>query len=1009
MTTAHQRPIMDQELIIQEGNLVPCHVCGRTFLPVPLAKHEKVCERNAAKKRKPFNSLKQRVAGTDLADFHQTTYLKKKEEPPIIETKGKQNKWKEKHLELVTAIRAAKGVPAKVPASPTMKSRGSTTQNNEKCQTCDRFFGPKAYDRHVEWCKERKLRIQDHLTASAQLARERLEARVNYRVPPLNKSKRITVREKYSNSQSPEPLPVKTTNSTTNLLSRAPSIRKPKSLVNVVKPGINNNNKSPIDKCSGDRNVSSKVESSKSLPTNKRNPIVAKKLNSIAVNDQGLTVSAINKSMVTWKEIVKKETKQKLLPNKFNVNLQTKSQELLKGQKAPEKILSSNDILFTKGRQFDNHNNRVDENYETGSFKTEFNGKFKVNSEIFDNDEISFRQHKEDLKLFKMDNCVEDFNINIEQCAIIIDKKEGNKNRNNQNSKHTEERDLQIDKEDKKLKEIKESTDFAETNNAEICNKTEINENFKQKEENKTQEETVINWNILPTIETKFKEIDEDSEENINSSNCKNSTEINNKTLEKKDSNDEQRQAKEIQENLSKYLLEIEQLGSNLIEPSKNSIEASNKTPKLFYLSKTHLDLTRDSSNETLSLKSKDSNSVVPIFFKSKFSYDSQSKSHVNLRKSTPIHHYSTFTLKPNNSFAFKIDWNNVRNKERLEILRIAAEKFIKGTKKGNEENYSVPKKKIKMCNSEEKSSATTNMTPRTCTVLEKLVQGKQLLNNNRNNKVLLAMTVAECEKLLELDKKCVKKFEEKLLRNRKTCGLPLIVTNNRPETIKTNEKSPSKICLPRINLSRPRRGIVEQSDNKQEKKKSLPVLKRSITLFDPTPKPSFKTKQEVDNFFNNGNEAKEKTESDVKIEEIDGETSQTDFTAEELFNVDDELYEEYKKYEALYLQDKEQQKVDSKKTRNKNIDLNYGLLTNKEIPKSEEEDHKTTNDSAYGSLRKHRTRAPKLAPLESTSSSGSETGTSLKMSKFCYECGTKFPVATAKFCVECGVKRLLL
>lgn len=48
------------------------------------------------------------MAGTDLADFHQTTYLKKKEEP-IIEKKPRQSKWKEKHLELVTAIRAAKG------------------------------------------------------------------------------------------------------------------------------------------------------------------------------------------------------------------------------------------------------------------------------------------------------------------------------------------------------------------------------------------------------------------------------------------------------------------------------------------------------------------------------------------------------------------------------------------------------------------------------------------------------------------------------------------------------------------------------------------------------------------------------------------------------------------------------------------------------------------------------------------------------------------------------------
>lgn len=101
-------------------------MCGRTFLPNPLKKHVKVCEKNATKRRKPFDSLKQRVskaikqftllltdenyqvAGTDLADFHQATYLKKREEP-VVEKKPKPSKWKEKHLELVTAIRAAKG------------------------------------------------------------------------------------------------------------------------------------------------------------------------------------------------------------------------------------------------------------------------------------------------------------------------------------------------------------------------------------------------------------------------------------------------------------------------------------------------------------------------------------------------------------------------------------------------------------------------------------------------------------------------------------------------------------------------------------------------------------------------------------------------------------------------------------------------------------------------------------------------------------------------------------
>lgn len=87
-------------------------MCGRTFAAQPLQKHRKVCEKNAIKRRKVFDSLKQRVEGTDLAPFHQKSYLKKHQPDTVnipTETETKKNKWKEKHLELVQAIRAAKG------------------------------------------------------------------------------------------------------------------------------------------------------------------------------------------------------------------------------------------------------------------------------------------------------------------------------------------------------------------------------------------------------------------------------------------------------------------------------------------------------------------------------------------------------------------------------------------------------------------------------------------------------------------------------------------------------------------------------------------------------------------------------------------------------------------------------------------------------------------------------------------------------------------------------------
>lgn len=74
-------------------------------------------------------------------------------------------------MELVRAIRAARTGPAQnLPPAPVKPC------DHEKCPHCDRYFGPKAYDRHLEWCKEHSSRIQPKSPASIQ-AKERLEAR----------------------------------------------------------------------------------------------------------------------------------------------------------------------------------------------------------------------------------------------------------------------------------------------------------------------------------------------------------------------------------------------------------------------------------------------------------------------------------------------------------------------------------------------------------------------------------------------------------------------------------------------------------------------------------------------------------------------------------------------------------------------------------------------------------------------------------------------------------------
>ena len=56
----------------------------------------------------------------------------------------------------------------------------------EQCPHCERHFGIKAYDRHVEWCKEKSRFINNqNSTASLNAAKERLQARTKYKAPCL--------------------------------------------------------------------------------------------------------------------------------------------------------------------------------------------------------------------------------------------------------------------------------------------------------------------------------------------------------------------------------------------------------------------------------------------------------------------------------------------------------------------------------------------------------------------------------------------------------------------------------------------------------------------------------------------------------------------------------------------------------------------------------------------------------------------------------------------------------
>lgn len=155
---------------------IPCQFCGRKFASEPLSKHTKVCEKTSSKKRKTFNSAQQRIQGTELAEF---TPVLPATPPPVKKTETVPSKTaRSRSVRVVTITNKSNpDVPPPHPRSTSkLTSPSAKSSNNEKCQYCDRCFGPKSFDRHIEWCKEQSSRI-NATTAATREALERLEAR----------------------------------------------------------------------------------------------------------------------------------------------------------------------------------------------------------------------------------------------------------------------------------------------------------------------------------------------------------------------------------------------------------------------------------------------------------------------------------------------------------------------------------------------------------------------------------------------------------------------------------------------------------------------------------------------------------------------------------------------------------------------------------------------------------------------------------------------------------------
>uniref|UniRef100_A0A8D0H6N7 Zinc finger C2HC domain-containing protein 1A n=1 Tax=Sphenodon punctatus TaxID=8508 RepID=A0A8D0H6N7_SPHPU len=187
---------LEIESVAKAEELLPCKICGRTFFPAALKKHLPICQKATIKKRKAFDSSRQRAEGTDIPVVKP---LKPRPEPP-----KKQSNWRRKHEEFIASIRAAKGVnltikDGKLPPPPPP----SYDPDYIQCPYCQRRFNENAADRHINFCKEQAARIANKGKLAAE-SKGKLPTRPQYK-PPTAKKMTSTGSSPSASSRLPQP------------------------------------------------------------------------------------------------------------------------------------------------------------------------------------------------------------------------------------------------------------------------------------------------------------------------------------------------------------------------------------------------------------------------------------------------------------------------------------------------------------------------------------------------------------------------------------------------------------------------------------------------------------------------------------------------------------------------------------------------------------------------------------------------------------------------------------
>lgn len=160
----------------------PCRQCGRQFVPESLAKHEPSCIKAANKKRKVFDSAKQRSEGTEV-NYRQIKQAQKKE------VKAPKSNWRAKHEDFINTVRAARGVSVAMQRGDPLPPPPPPSINPDyvQCPYCARRFNEKAAERHINFCKTQQQRIPNKPKADPRAAAKQ-NVRTQYQ-PPKPKTK----------------------------------------------------------------------------------------------------------------------------------------------------------------------------------------------------------------------------------------------------------------------------------------------------------------------------------------------------------------------------------------------------------------------------------------------------------------------------------------------------------------------------------------------------------------------------------------------------------------------------------------------------------------------------------------------------------------------------------------------------------------------------------------------------------------------------------------------------